>query len=183
MRFLMADLEERSGLTSRTIRDYIKLGYLAPPNGHGPAASYDEEQLLRVVTIARMRARRAAWDEIADFLVDSTVAELRAFVKKTDPATPPPAAASSPAAGPSPTFFEPEVLDRGPVRRGLPPNAPPVGRGAALEVDLEEDEPLDGGVGFVVVNVLPGLALMVRGDASPMVRRVAKEMVKKYSAR
>jgi hypothetical protein len=188
MRFLMSDLEERSGLTARTIRDYIKHGFLPPPNGHGLAASYDEEQMLRVVTIARMRAQRASWPEVVTFLGNSTLAKLRAFVKKTDPAPPdpPPAAAPPPAerpAGEASNSGAPARLEGQPAPRGLPPTGAGAAHEKAIDVEHDDDALLEGAVGFAMVNVLPGLALMVRSDASPLVKRVAREIVRKYSAR
>jgi DNA-binding transcriptional MerR regulator len=58
MLYSMADLVERSGVSARTIREYISLGYLQPPEGHGPGAAYTEEQLLQAVCVARLRANR-----------------------------------------------------------------------------------------------------------------------------
>jgi DNA-binding transcriptional MerR regulator len=182
MRYVMSELEARSGLTSRTIRDYIKHGYLAPPTGLGPAASYSEEQLLRVVTIARMRARRADWQEILDFLNDSSLAQLRAFVRKTDPpeSAAPPASASE--VGPAPASSSP-ALEGEPARRELPP-AGTRARTGVPELAGEEHLPeLDDGTSFVMTNVLPGLALFLRSDASPLVKRVAAEILRKYRVR
>lgn len=180
MRFRMSDLVERSGLSARTIREYIREGFLRSPEGRGPAATYDEEQLLRVVTIARMRANRADWQQVSAFLDDSSLAQLRAFVKKTDPAPPAPPTAPNGA----PAASEPPAVEGEPVPPGLPPRAP---RATAADVlaaeDADADAPFEDGVGFVMLNVLPGLALMLRSDASPIVKRAAREMVRKYGAR
>src|SRR5271170_5491195 len=107
MGYTMSDLEERSGAKARTIREYIRQGYVDPPRGHGPAAEYDEEQLLHVVTIVRLRKRRERWTVIAEKLGEWSLEELRAFVKETDP----PAAAAAP---PEP-FDEAALLEGEPV--------------------------------------------------------------------
>ncbi len=49
-------------------------------------------------------------------------------------------------------------------------------------VDGSPDGDLPGGAHFVVAPVLPGLALMLRHDAAPLVKRIAGEILARYGA-
>ena len=154
----MADLEARSGLKARTIRDYIRQGFLLPPRGHGLAAVYDEEQLLRITFIARMRAKREGWDVIGERLGSWSLKKLRAFCDRTDSA--------------------------GGRRRGRARSASP-GSGdddGARGAGRRPADGLPGGASFVMAPVLPGLALLLRHDAAPLVKRIAAEILAKYAA-
>jgi DNA-binding transcriptional MerR regulator len=178
MRYLMADLVERSGLTSRTIRDYIKEGYLARPKGHGPAATYSEEQLLRVVAIARMRARGDNWEEIANRFEDWSLKQLRAYVRKTEPpASPPTAPASEPTPPPDPLELE---------GRSAPRTLPAHSETASTtDLDAVGDDGLAGfdeAARFAMVPLVPGLGIFLRADASPLAKRLAAEILRKYRA-
>jgi DNA-binding transcriptional MerR regulator len=173
MPYRMSDLVERSGLTARTIRDYIRCGYLGPPSGHGPAATYSEEQLLAVIVIARLRAEKKTWPEVAQRLVDWSLKQKRAYVRKTDPPAPTPAAPAAEAS--------PPALEGAPAARALPPGHPE----AATTTELAAmgpagADPLLAGRSFVMANVLPGLALIVDHDAPAIVKRVAAEIIEKY---
>jgi DNA-binding transcriptional MerR regulator len=170
MLYTMADLERLAGVSARTIREYIRLNYLQPPTGHGPGATYTEEQMLAAVCVARMRARGVGWDEIAGQVPGWSTAKLRAYVKKTDPVAakpdPPPPQASSP--------LDPPALEGEPVapRRRLPH-----GHGDKLDHDAAA---LPEGPRWVLVPLLPGMALMVRDDAAAVVRRAAAEIIERY---
>lgn len=154
----MADIEARSGLKARTIRDYIRQGWLKGPVGHGLAAVYTEEQLLRVTFIARMRARKEDWPTIGECLGKWSLKKLRAFVEETDP---PAQADGTEAAPPHPEAGTTTELD---VTGGTP------------------DGGLPAGAHFVVAPVLPGLVLMLRHDAAPLVKRIASEILARYAA-
>jgi DNA-binding transcriptional MerR regulator len=170
MRYFMTDLTSRSGLTSRTIRDYIRQGWLDPPDGHGLAATYSEEQLLTVVAIARMRAAKAGWEEIGKRLGAWSLKKLRAYVAQSDPPapSPPPAPAAAPA------------LEGGAVPRNLPPRHPEADTTTELDAPASAADTLRGGRAFVMANVLPGLAIIVDQDAPALVKRVAAEILDKY---
>ncbi len=176
MLYTMAELEALTGLTSRTIRDYIRHGYLAPPATKGPNATYDEEQMLRAVTIARMRARGEGWDAIVERLSSSSLAKLRAFVRQTEPKPPAPVAPQTPAGSASLP-----ALESGPVAPGPAPRHPEAG--TTTELDVLGNAP-DGaspdGTRLVMASVLPGLVLLLNEDAAPLVKRVAAEILAKY---
>jgi hypothetical protein len=174
MTYTMADLEALTGLTARTIRDYIHHGYLTPPAGRGPGATYDEEQMLRVVTIARMRAQKQGWEKIAARLKKSSLAKLRAFVEQTEPK--PPAAAP-----PSVATDDLPALEGEPVEAHLPPRHPEAD--TTTELDVRGDgraSNTSGGTRLVMEPVLPGLVLLVNEDAAPLVRRVVAEILATY---
>ena len=174
MTYTMPELEALTGLTARTIRDYIHHGYLAPPSGRGPGATYNEEQMLRVVTIARMRAQGKGWTEIIRRLNTSSLAKLRAFVQETDPQEP---AASAPSAASDGS----PVLEGEPVRRPLPPRHPEADTTTELDVLNDGDTAgLPAGKRLIMAPVLPGLVLLVNEDATPLVRRVAVEILATY---
>jgi DNA-binding transcriptional MerR regulator len=173
MTYTMADLEALTGLTARTIRDYIRHGYLAPPTGHGPGAVYDEEQMLRVVTVARMREQKQGWDKIAARLAKSSVAKLRAFVEQTEP-KPPDAASPAAEADASP------AVEGEPVDRALPPRHPEADTTTELDVRGDGHASALRGTRLVMEPVLPGLVLLVNEDAAPLVRRVVAEILATY---
>jgi hypothetical protein len=173
MPYTMADLERASGLSSRTLRDYIRLKLLEPPSGHGPGATYTEEQLLSAVCIARMRARKTSWTDIAGTVPRWSLRQLRAYVKKTDPPKPP----AAPPSAPPPSPFEPPVLEGEPA--GPPRQLPGSG-----DLPAAPDEPpLPGGPRWALVPLLPGMVLMVRQDAASVVRRAASEIIDRYGVR
>jgi hypothetical protein len=172
MDYWMADLASRSGLSGRTIRNYVRIKLVEGPLGHGPAARYSERAMLQAVCIARMRAGGADWDEVGALVVNGSLAKLRAYVKKTDPV-----AEAPPAPAPQiPSPVDPPALEAEPVarRRQLPP-----GEGARLDRD---DAALPEGPRWVLVSLLPGMALMVRDDAAAVVRRSAAEIIERYGS-
>ena len=182
MPYAMSDLEQLSGLKARTIREYIRIGLVSPPKGHGLAAEYSEEQLLRVVAIARLRAQGEGWHAITDAMDCWSLAKLRAYVRKTNPPAPAPApTAAPPSPSPSPPGPDgPPPLDGAPAPRNLPPQAAAFDESTELEVAMRIDEDLPGASRFLMQQVLPGLAILVRQDAAPLVKRIAAEILARY---
>jgi len=166
----MSDLARLTGLSGRTIRGYIAAGYMPPPTGKGPAARYTEHQMLQAVCIARMRSRGADWDEVSELVIGTSIAKLRAYVRKTEPVAEAPP--DPPAAPRSP--FDPPLLEGEPTasRRQLPP-----GKGGPIDLD---DALLPDGPRWALLPLLPGMVLMVRGDAAAVVKRAAAEIVERY---
>jgi DNA-binding transcriptional MerR regulator len=183
MPYTMTDIRDLTGVTSRTIRVYMQRGLLAKPKGHGLAAEYDEEHLLRATFIARMRAQGEAFDAIAECLGTWSVAKLRAFVRRTNPAEgqgPIPAQAAVPpteaAAASSPTPESEPATPRGQLPR-------PGDRTGTLEGTLVDAPPSPlPGARWVLVTLLPGMVLLVREDAAAVVRRAAAEIVERFGA-
>ena len=55
MEYTKDEILARSGLGDRTIRKYMERGLIPRPHGHGLAATYDDEHMVRAITIARLR--------------------------------------------------------------------------------------------------------------------------------
>lgn len=168
MAYLISNLVEETGVAPRTIREYIQRGMMKPPHGRGLGATYDEEHLARLTVIARMRAKGDGLDTIAARIARWSVAKLEKYIAADDAAkaaadTPPPPEAQANAHAPPPASLPP------PARPHDVENAALIGGGA-----------LPDGPRFVLATLLPGLALMVDEEASPLVRRIAGEICERY---
>ncbi len=80
MSYTKQDVMELSGLADRTIRNYVKRGLLPAPKGHGLAAEYDEEHMVRAVAIGRMRAQGDHIDVITERIAEWKTAQFKRFV-------------------------------------------------------------------------------------------------------
>lgn len=78
-RYTIADLEERTGLSARTVRYYIQEGLLPPAHGRGPSATYDLGHLLRLQAVTQLKANHLPLGEIRERLAglsDNDIAAL-----------------------------------------------------------------------------------------------------------
>jgi DNA-binding transcriptional MerR regulator len=66
--YSIGELAAESGVTHRTIRYYVEIGLLPPPEGAGRAATYSDEHLARLQLIKRMQSARLSLDEIREQL-------------------------------------------------------------------------------------------------------------------
>lgn len=71
-RFNMEELEEASGISSRTIRYYISQDLLPPSKGHGRSAYYTTEHIERLSRIATLKEQGLSIAEIRDEMRQST---------------------------------------------------------------------------------------------------------------
>lgn len=78
------ELAERVGIPVRTIRFYIAEGLLPGPGTRGKAASYGEEQLLRLRLIRRLSEQRVPLVEMRDMLSRLLPDEVRALLETED---------------------------------------------------------------------------------------------------
>ena len=181
--YTMADLVEATGVTARTIRSYIAHGYIEPPKGHGLGAVYTERHYLKAIALVRMRAAGDAWQEIIDRLTAWSPQRLRAYVEKTAPApAEPPRVEPAPApldGAPVPPALEGDSTH---PRHQLPRAGSGPGGSDTIEAPPSGDEWLPQGPRWVPVPLLPGLALWVREDAAPIVRRAAADIVRRYGS-
>ena len=69
-RYSIAELEEQTGFSSRTIRYYVSKALLPPAHGRGPTATYDLSHLLRLRAIQRRRQEGVLLEEIKAELND-----------------------------------------------------------------------------------------------------------------
>jgi DNA-binding transcriptional MerR regulator len=175
MPYTKRDLIERSGLPDRTIRNYIARGLLPRPRGHGLAAEYDEEHMLRAVAIGRMRGEGLPIDAIAAEIAGWSTAKFKRFVAKTEPQPESPPAEAHPVRS-----QDPDQLSLSPAafRRiaadEVASRAEPLQSEAIAEIELI-DAP-----SWRIYPLITGLGLIVEAEASPVVRRVAAEIVSKY---
>ncbi len=85
-RYSIAELEEQTGFTSRTIRYYVSKGLLPPAHGRGPTATYDLSHLLRLRAIQRRRSEGVTLEEIKAQLDDMSDDDIAALLDvRTDP--------------------------------------------------------------------------------------------------
>lgn len=64
----IGEIAQRAGVTPRTIRYYVELGLLPPPEGLGRSAGYGQEHLERLLLIKQLQANRLSLDEIREQL-------------------------------------------------------------------------------------------------------------------
>ncbi|MFL5761609.1 MAG: MerR family transcriptional regulator [Thermomicrobiales bacterium] len=62
--FSIAQVQELTGLTPRTVRFYISEGLIPPAHGRGPSATYDQSQVLRLQLIQQWKSERLPLEEI-----------------------------------------------------------------------------------------------------------------------
>jgi DNA-binding transcriptional MerR regulator len=85
-RYSIAELEEQTGFSARTIRYYVSKALLPPAHGRGPTATYDLSHLLRLRAIQRRRQEGVLLEEIKaelDDLSDEQIADM--LEVRTDP--------------------------------------------------------------------------------------------------
>ena len=68
--YSIGEIARKAGVTRRTIRYYVELGLLPPPESSGRGASYGPEHLARLEAIKSLQEARLSLDEIRDHLAD-----------------------------------------------------------------------------------------------------------------
>jgi DNA-binding transcriptional MerR regulator len=183
MTYTKQEVMARSGLPDRTIRNYIRRGLLPRPVGYGLAAEYDEDHMVRAVTIGRLRADGIQIDAIADQIAGWKTLQFKRFVAKTDPKEPEEAAPAptAPVPAPAPSTHPPgasasthsdEALLGEPVERGPLP--------ARKRLEAITEAALPEAPRWRIYSLLSGMALMVDDSAAPVVQRIAAEILAKY---
>lgn len=66
--FSVADLASTTQFPRRTIRYYVQIGLIPPPNGSGKGARYDVNHLERLLKIRRLQTDGFSLDRIAQLL-------------------------------------------------------------------------------------------------------------------
>ena len=66
--YSIGEFARKAGVTRRTIRYYVELGLLPPPESSGRGAAYSPEHLERLETIKHLQEARLSLDEIRDQL-------------------------------------------------------------------------------------------------------------------
>ena len=85
-RYTIAELEELTGFSARTIRFYIQGGLIKAAYGRGPSATYDRDHLLRLLRIAELKTEVSALNEIRERLEGVSTVDLEAhFAVRSGP--------------------------------------------------------------------------------------------------
>jgi DNA-binding transcriptional MerR regulator len=62
--YSIAEVQELTGLTGRTVRYYVSQGLIPPAHGRGPSATYDRGHILRLNAIQKLKAESVSLEEI-----------------------------------------------------------------------------------------------------------------------
>jgi DNA-binding transcriptional MerR regulator len=62
--YSIAEVQDLTGLTGRTVRYYVSQDLIPPAHGRGPSATYDRSHILRLNAIQKLKADGLALDEI-----------------------------------------------------------------------------------------------------------------------
>ncbi len=155
--YRIAELARLTGVKPRTIRLYVELRLLPRPKFRGVATEYGREHLLKLLAIQRFK-RDAGRERIPIPTIQARLAAL----SSADLAAFAPPAAAPPQAPPS----EPSQVAE------MPLAASPIITSSPLPTAERWER-------FVLVR---GLELHVAAEASPLLRRLAAEIVERYSA-
>jgi DNA-binding transcriptional MerR regulator len=82
--YAIADLASLAGVTPRTIRYYVSVGLIPPPDQAGRAARYDEDHLRRIRLIRRLQDRHLPLAEIRSRLASLSEEEAAAALSAPD---------------------------------------------------------------------------------------------------
>jgi DNA-binding transcriptional MerR regulator len=185
MSYTKQEVMERSGLADRTIRNYVKRGLLPAAKGHGLAAEYDEEHMVRAVAIGRMRADGDHVDVITERIAGWKTAQFKRFVAKTEPAAPEAPVEpqpSSPAKAPEPPLPAPAIDPEPALHEPSSLESARTLRRSARRDTIAGDELPDAPC-WRIYSLITGIGLMVDVNAPPVVQRIAAEILGRYGPR
>ena len=183
MDLTISDLVEQTGVAARTIREWIRLDLLPRPSGYGPAALYTKDHLLRIWAVLALRKEGLGLEATKEQLASMSARDLGRYRPKKTTA-PPGSASGAPSAAPTDPAGPPEDVHVGaePAAVGPGKSAPRLeasaGEGASVS-SIVEALP---GPRYALIQLLPGLVLMVDERVSGITRRTALEIVERYRA-
>ena len=161
-------LAKRLGISSRTLRSWVVAGCIPAPPPRGHNTRYDRARIVIAHAVASLRRDGVPLPHIPRFLAKKTDAELREIGGLPAPRVPGP----PPALPPNASAPQPPSEDASLVGTVVRPDALAVQDGLA-----PRDEPGTDGVPIGAewrrIELLPGLELHVRADASPFVHGLA----------
>lgn len=150
-------LAERLGVNPRTLRTWIRAGLVPRPPFHGHKTRFDRPAIVRAYAVAALRRDGVPFEHIRRFIANKSDKELRE-IGGLPPAPEPPA--------------EP-VPERPPP--ALPADAgsstPPAELVHATLHEEIHEEPI--GSTWRRIELVPGLELHIRSDASPFAQGLA----------
>jgi DNA-binding transcriptional MerR regulator len=145
--WLLPELARLGGVTPRTVRYYLEKDLLPSPPFYGTATRHQRPALVRLLAIQRMKLEEhLPLDAIKKRLAHMEPAAIEAYAVEKLPAGPAATALGVARAQPMPSLGEPD--------------SPPTYRSERWDL----------------VQLLPGLALMVYADASPLVKKLAQQI-------
>jgi DNA-binding transcriptional MerR regulator len=157
-------LADRLGVNVRTLRTWIRAGLVPRPPYHGHKTRFDRAGIVRAYAVAALRRDGVPFEHVRRFIKQKSDAQLReigglppAPVAEPEPAPPPPVAP--------------------PIERAPP--ALPAENVRALEGDVVphatlHEEPIGPhGSTWRRIELMPGLELHIRSDASPFAQGLA----------
>jgi DNA-binding transcriptional MerR regulator len=149
----IAELAQLSGVTVRTLRDYVRRGFLRPFEFRGTSTRYPRRALLRLFALLRLRAEtRANLTEIRRKLDAQSDPELEAWLRERGLSV----AVLAALHADSPADSAPSL-----------PAQPTV---AVAEL----------GETWQRIEILPGLELLLRSTASPAAKEAARRIYDEY---
>jgi hypothetical protein len=77
----LGPLEQRSGVSARTLRHWIRQKLLPKPTGRGRGARYDDRHVVRAVVARQLRSTRASLPAIRTRIASLSDAELQALAQ------------------------------------------------------------------------------------------------------
>lgn len=180
-------LAARLGVSTRTLRSWTTAGVLPQPEGTGAAARYGRALIVRAHAIAALRRDGVPLDRIARFLGRKSEALLRELGglpplprKRGTPALPAPRTPRAlPSGGTSSGAEEARRREQPGDDELVAPSVVPRAESLAVQGSITTHEDDAGGAGAPVgsewrrIELLPGLELHVRADASPFVHGLA----------
>jgi DNA-binding transcriptional MerR regulator len=110
--YAIRELASLAGVTPRTIRSWTGRGLVAHPTGRSRAARYNDEHLLRVRVIQKLRAEGRPLFEVRRYLRDHSPEELAKLVgllPQVAPPSPEPSLPPAPPAPPAPSASQPSA--------------------------------------------------------------------------
>lgn len=157
--YRLEELTRLTGFSARAVRYYVQRDLLPGPEQRGVATVYTHEQLLRLQALLvlrkRDRLRLTRAKKQLDGMSHPQIEALAALASRfTSPGAGTGATSATSATGPA---------------------------AAVANVAVAPPSPLPG-TSWHHVELLPGLELRVRSDASALVRRLAQEIFAQYAA-
>lgn len=151
--FKLDELAREAEVAPRTVRYYVQRGLLPAPEFKGKDTSYGREHLVRLLAIKRLQAAHLPLDEIEARLASAPLNEIERI-----------------ASG-SVTSVE------------LPPPRDPPNRGRRGQVYFPGPIEMPRAERWERVELVPGLEIHLRSDASPEAQRIAREIRSRYANR
>ncbi|AKU98360.1 Transcriptional regulator, MerR family [Labilithrix luteola] len=149
--WLISELATLVGVTPRTIRYYLQKGLLPSPTFYGTATRYQRPALLRALSIRHMqRDEHLSLDAIKTRLAHMAAEEIESYALAK--------------------------LTSGPAATALGVERPAMARTVATTFAEPETPPSYASVKWDVVQLLPGLSLLVKSDGSPLVKKLAQQI-------